>query len=367
MTSIRSHQWLELKDLGMEACQSRSVRVEEKEALIALRSPVRVVDLFRRLRVTDGRLFQEMLSRFVGRGWVAVHENNPLEVELLEPEAEAEAPSADALGALLARYAQEEGSAAQKLGVELPDWEAPSAPLPSPSVESREPLEQSSPEPAQAGVKPVEPAYVETGPEGADALLAAMGVSPGSAPGLMKEHEEASGKNPEPSFGGGNQALLDALAAALPTEAPSAPVKIPEYGLAAPRQEDPLDGGFVRLKDVGVTFGASGGNADSASGSAGSGALKKPHQTLEEPTTRTRHRQAARERMLSAARREEADRQAAKERARQFKERKEAEEAQRKETVARQRATEEMSRGQSFLSRTEKARRIRDGLPPKSD
>ena len=97
------------------------------------------------------------------------------------------------------------------------------------------------------------------------------------------------------------------------------------------------------------------------------GAQKNPQETLEEPTTRTRHRQAARERMLSAARREEADRQAAKDRARQFKERRDAEEAQRKETVAKQRAAEEMSRGQSFLSRTEKARRIRDGLPPKSD
>ena len=391
MATIHSHQWLEIHEVGLEASQSRLLRVEERELLLALRSaPVRVVDLFRRLRVTDGQAFQDVLGKAVSRGWLVVHEVNPSAPVVENPEPEAPALSSeDALGALLAKYAQEQEQASDDLGVAAPEWERPAVaeelPAPveeklpeavSPALPSEEaPLEPNEglgfseeplPLPAQA---PSAPVYVETPPEGADELFAAMGLDPGQAEKLLPpaSSEPAPARPKETgSSWGGNQALLDALAAASPSFPAPSSVSVPEYGLAAPAPAEPQDNTFVRLKDVGAVFGP-GERADDSSGTGSPVPAKPDEDVLEDPTTRTRRRRSARERMLEAARREEADRQAARDRARQLQERKAAEEAQRKETIARQRAAEEMARGPSFLSRAEKARRIRDGVPPKSD
>lgn len=392
MATIHSHQWLEIHEVGLEASQSRLLRVEERELLLALRSaPVRVVDLFRRLRVTDGQAFQDVLGKAVSRGWLVVHDFNPSGPVAEKPEPESAALSSeDALGALLAKYAQEQEQASDDLGVAAPEWERPAVaedapgspmgtghsdevvPVPLPDDALSEENQESSfseEPPSSVPKEPAAPVYVETPKEGADELFAAMGLDPGQAEKLLppapQEPAASRAKETSPSWGG-NQALLDALSAASPSFPASSSVSVPEYGLAPPAPADPQDNTFVRLKDVGAVFGP-GERADD-SGGTGTPVPAAPDQdVLEDPTTRTRRRRSARERMLEAARREEADRQAARDRARQLQERKAAEEAQRKETIARQRAAEDMARGPSFLSRAEKARRIRDGVPPKSD
>lgn len=374
MATIHSHQWLKLNASGLEASQSRLLRTEERELLQALRSaPVRVVDLFRRLRVTDGQSFQEVLGKAASRGWIEVHDVNPAQAAspLAEPEPAA-LSSEDALGALLAKYAQEQEHVSEVVGVATPEWEKPEI-LSEPEVVVSFPVsadpfgmpsENSPAEPAPAAT--VSEAHVDLPLEGADALFAAMGVDPEKAGGLMPPSpSDAPPKEQESPFGS-NQALLEALGASAPY-APSS-FSVPEYGLAVSQPSGPAaqDDGFVRLKDVGAGFGV-GSRSEEPTSPISPPVRPAKDEENDDPTTRTRHRLSARERMLEAARREEADRQAAKERAREAKERRAAEEEALRQRVAAQRAQEELARAPSFLSRAEKARRIRNGLPPNSD
>lgn len=375
MVTILSHQWLKLNATGLEASQSRSVRTEERELLQALRAaPVRVVDLFRRLRVTDGQAFQDVLGKAASRGWIEVHDTNPAEEKA--PVAESEAPplsSEDALGALLAKYAQEQEHVSEVAGVVTPEWEKPES-LSEPddvlsfpvSPDPFGPSSEGMSGPSVTPVTTVPTVHVAPSPEDADALFAAMGLDPEEATSLEPAPSRPESAPREAPSLGSNQALLEALAASAPSSPSS--VSVPEYGLQAstPLDTSDKDDGFVRLRDVGEGFGEGGGSED-PSNPISPPARPAPDRDDDDPTTRTRHRRSARERMLEAARREEAERQAARERAREARERRAAEEEALRQKIASQRAQEEMARGPSFLSRAEKARRIRDGLPPNSD
>lgn len=401
MTAIRSHQWLEIQPVGLEASQGRVLRPEERELLAALRTaPVRMVDLFRRLRVTDGRQFQDLLARAVGRGWVVAHDQSPEAAPPPPVEASPSPAPADALGALLARYAAdahrddvEAGTPAWERAPVPPVLEPASAPVEgAPATAPTSPSPPSYPAPAAAPdadalagggeespsdpwardaeepwkeepVRAPIPDRVDVGPEGADELFAAMGIDASKADKLLPPRSDDTARPAPPRSSGGhsNQALLEALAQAAPSAVPSAPVTVPEYGLpaadTAPRA--PSSGAFPLLRDVGAVVGP----GDSEPGGASEDAAPPPpkQDVFEDPTTRTRRRRSAREKMLDAARREEADRLAAKERAAAFQAKKAAEEAARKESVGRQKAQENLERSGTFMDRVERARRLRQG------
>ena len=392
MSTIPSHHWLELSETGVQARSDRLLRPEERELIGALQAaPLRVVDLFRRLRVTDSQQFHSLLSRASGRGWFSVHEVRPNAAQVLVVEQDAPLPSPeDALGALLARYATEEAVISDEIGVIVPEWEQPIVPTPeaSPSdapddqTEVQEGTNDQESEGALPREEPIselpvparpvshEPLFVEVPKEGADALFAAMGFEGEVKAWEPQSPDPRSYSDSDSNTDEGNNALLEALAHAASSQRSSSGVQVPEYGLAPSEEEEDKDSSFVRLMDIGGVFG------ETSSGSSGSSDTPSPvekrrerarRQEPEEVTTRSRRRNDARQRILVAARREQAEREAARERAERFKAEKAAADEKRRIQLQEQRAQEQAQEGNSFRSRIEKARRLKEKGRVKDD
>lgn len=322
---IYSHQWLEIQESGDRIRLDRATKYEDRELLQALRlEPVRVVDLFRRMRVSDSHVFQEMLGRMVSRGWVKVHEANPTEnlgdsqpalpASLGAPKEDPPGGSGDqgsALDALLARYAR---SASE--GTEVP-WEASQEGMPSeedllialrgttdfqPAEPRQEPHQEKPPIATHTSVSvtgetveslvlpdPVElpspflsesvtekevplppweaiPPSPPVNEEEESALMAAMGLSGKKTGHQAPPRRPVAAAPPSERWGGGgHEALLAALRQEKPSGLENPPVEVPSYGLglsASPPPADSQHSDFVRLRDVGAVHGP----GDGASG-----------------------------------------------------------------------------------------------------
>lgn len=370
MTPIRSHQWLALDPVGDEARDSRALRPEERDILTALSAgPVRMVDLFRRLRLTDSTQFQELLARGVGRGWLQVHNDDPRQAPV--PSAFAVDTSSDtpvdpalALEQLLARYQAdpvvEPLAPAEPLPVSAPLPEPPPVSLVPPPVESG-----SAPVPSPA--RSVPPPRVVDGPE--DDWMAAMGVSPVALPTSPVPRSAAPAPSDELPVSAAHAELLRALANTPPSAIDRPAVKVPAYGLGEtlkpPSAEDP---GFVRLKDVGAVRGPGDGPLSGPSGSgsvAPSAAVPAPPaQTT--PSARSRRQNNGREQFLAATRRQAVDRENARLLAQRNKQDQAERQMRHDDVVEQQRKVEATARRPSLREHAERARRIRDGLPPES-
>lgn len=364
MAPIRSHQWLELEALGNTLRDSRALRPEERELLTAVATgPVRMVDLFRRLRLTDSHQFQEMLARAVGRGWLQVHDENPRlppSSPGLPRDPEGEVDPARALENLLARYQA------------APLEPAPVVVIVEPAVEPEPVAVELPPPPAPQPPAEQPPAPAPTPPppppaEDADNWMAALGVSapqvfPSSKPKSFTPEEEIGHLSPA------HADLLRALANTPPSAIERPAVHVPAYGFGerAPSQ-DPADPGFVRLKDVGAVRGpGDGASSEPTSGHVPSAAPPKAPAPSTTPSVRSRRQNNGREQFLAATRRNAAAREGAKALADRNKQdiraRKQADE----EAMLKQRKLEDAVRRPSLRDHAERARRIRDGLPPES-
>jgi len=350
MTAIRSHQWLELHAQGAQAREAKTTRLEERELLLAVASgPVRMVDLFRRLRVGDSGQFQDLLSRVVGRGWLVVHETNPglrsgLPAAL--PQAPEDEPAESALEALLARYKnfQEEPESADAA---LPNPASPPPPaaeepsLPSPSV---------SPPPYSQGAM--------------DDWMAAMGLAPAPGPAASPAPSASPPTSEEaPPLSGAHADLMEALSAS--RQRP--PVVVPAYGLGGHPPVSPKeDPGFVRLKDVGAVRGPGDGPASEPKSTPPKpDALPAPSSSLSTKARRQKQ-QNGREQFLAVARRNAAAREDARLTAQRLRQSILEQEERERAKVERQRQQEDAVRRPSIQERAERARKIRDGLPPES-
>lgn len=346
------------------------MRMEDRELLVAIGpSPSRVLDVFRRLRWTDSQAFQDSLSHMVMRQWVAAWEQQ-LNQSQREEEGE-EDEGSDPLLALLARYAKEDPGL-WKQDIPSLDESEDSAQLPeaansSSGMEDTNPIVPSLPEeggdldshetPVRVSVddeQRVGENLLHQSEEGSSELLSAMGLSPGSIPFSSSDLSPEEGSPPVPSPPSpSHDELLKAL---LRGEAPlgvEPVIEVPAYGIpsAEPPPTDRSDG-FVRLRDL---------NRSTPSSPA-------PEERPARPMTEAeRRRQEARQQMLEAARREQAERQAAKQRAQAREAQKQAVQEKREEMLKQQRAVEASQRTNTFLSRAERARRIRDGLPLDTD
>lgn len=404
MSHIPPHFWLEMQPTGFEAQESRTLRVEDKELLAAVGSrPSRVLDVFRRLRWTESQAFQDALNRMVIRGWIVARETlgEPLDASSTEEQSSGEDP----LAALLARYANEAGGhpfdddpgfafpghsseedsdtarpvQEEALGAGASEEDQLPAPLDESSNFSEEPqpvLTQDNPEqpgdeevPGPSPWEKVPPSPPATERDAED-LIAAMGL----ADGAKRPPSPAPPSSPseEPAFSS-HESLLKALLRGAPMPNARPVVDVPEYGMgpAAPTVV-PAPDDFVRLRDVGATVGPGDGPSSSPLQPSPAPDKKRGKSALgatEPVSERTRRRQQDRQRMLEAARREQAQREEAKERAEKMRIQKEVEAEERERRLQHQRAQEEADRGSTFLSRAERARRIRDGLisKPKDD
>ena len=399
MSNIPPHFWLEMLPAGIEAQSVRTLRVEDREFLAAVGSrPIRVLDVFRRLRWPESQAFQEALNRLVIRGWLVAREQ--LEPSTSPTQEAPDATGEESLLALLARYAQDgpedeetDSVKLDSMGDRPSSWSAEAraatedrldvsqgATSPStdeffqaPSLEGEaESLpSQSADEPAEDdGPKPWEllPPSPPPSEEDAADLLAAMGLSPGLA-----AKPSAPAPAPPPSRQTefpGHDGLLKALLRGSPLPDIDPVVDVPAYGMgpaASPSPPAPDD--FVRLRDIGATVGPGDGPPSSPSEPAPvvRPIAPRPAAAPAEPMSeRSRRRHEDRQRMLESARRERAQRDEARERAEKMRIQKQVAAEERERTLKHQRALEEAARGSTFLSRAERARRIRDGVPPKS-
>jgi len=340
MALIRSYQWLALEPSGDDARESGIVRTEEREVLLALSAgPARMVDLFRRLRWSDSRQFQELLSRAVGRGWLTVHDDNPLTASTVPVPEKPSQPTAlnpaQALEQLLARY---------DANPESPSV-APAVPEPSQALP---PAEEESKEPAPSLPKP--------GPASEDDWMSALGVT--TAPPYAERapfaplEEEGAPVSPE------HAELLQSLA-----HAPARPaVRVPAYGLGDSSSPLPEDPGFVRLKDVGGVRGP----GDSPSSGGASAPTANPVAPSKAPATspsvRSRRQNNGRDQFLAATRRNAAARETAKIQADRFKQEQLERKQREEEAVAERRRAEQAIRRPSLREQAERARKIRDGF-----
>ena len=363
MAPIRSHQWLELDPIGDTARDSRALRPEERDILTALSAgPLRMVDLFRRLRLTDSAHFQELLARAVGRGWLQVHNDDPRQAPLssafaAEPSLETPVDPALALEQLLARY-------------QADPVVTPSAPpeVEPPLAPSSEPLPETvevAASPPSVPLRVVPPPVME-GPQ--DDWMAALGVSPVALPASPDPRSAAPAPADDLPVSAAHAELLRALANTPPSAIERPAVKVPAYGLGEtikrPSTEDP---GFVRLKDVGAVRGPGDGPLSGSSGSgsvAPSAVPAPPVQTT--PSARSRRQNNGREQFLAATRRQAADRENAKLLAQRNKQEQLERKVRHDEAVEQQRKVEASARRPSLRERADRARRIRDGLPPES-
>lgn len=367
MTSIPSHFWLEILDAGREARDSRGTRLDDRELLAALGNrPLRVLDVFRRLRWTDSRLFQEALARGVARGWLRSLEEEPGSPGRPgEPSEASMEEDEDALARLVARHAAQADSRGEEATDLLPegtdlDLSDPEAGWPLPdALASGEPSQEGG---ADARMHDEERPWEKIPPSpppsraDADSLLEAMRLPRALLDAPPEEPPAQEAPVPRELA---DDTLLRLLRGA-PDQAPAtgAVVPVPEYGMAPPAPARPAqDEGFVRLRDVGAVRGPGDGPAP-AGVSSGKEAGGEPGPM----TARSRGRLEDRQRMLAAARREAAARAQARERARQRQQEIEARAQEVEDARKQHRLQEEANRGASFLGRAERARRLRAKL-----
>ncbi len=349
MALIRSHQWLALDALGDTARDARTTRSEDRELLGALTAgPVRMVDLFRRLRQSDSNQFQDLLGRAVGRGWVQVHEQDPrvlLDVDKVEPVQDAPSDPASALEALLARYNVQED-----------------APAAAPEPPATVPVVVASPSPVAPSLPPA-PESSSDEASGED-WMSALGVSVPTRPSQADPTTVQRLVQPERPFDlseptGAHAELLRALAHAPPSAVSRPAVHVPEYGLAPSVDQSPASQDFVRLKDVGAVRGP--GDGPPTDPKSAPTPLPAPGTT---PSVRSRRQHNGREQFLAAARRNAAARDDARTLAERNKQEQKARKEQELERVAEQKKQEQAQRRPSLREHAERARRIRDGHLP---
>lgn len=402
MTAILSHQWLELTPEGTEARDGKVLRGHERDMLVVLGArPCRLVDLFRRLQMRDLGQFNELLQRAVLRHWVRVHDEEP---SVAGDPADSVLPvvpaSGNALADLMARYTQQTPPApARASGPDsgsagLADT-APGPVVELASVEEAEAdltlLESPSPEDALALLS--EGARLpETGAEESDQALEAEGPAPWelipeAGPGTEEDTQALLramgiiGRDPSarvpiqappapaPSVPawrgqGGESALLEALSrgGTLSSSEPSSVViPVPAYGL--PPQASPApagaEDGFIRLRDQ---------EPYQASPTTPAPPMPAPRPEPAGPLSeRSQHRLAAREQLLSSARREAAERQANKDRQQKMEAERAAAQAEREARLEAQRKAEQASQAGTLRARAEKARALRERLEKGQD